>query len=515
MVCQPSPGPPPSSPPPWHGKGAEATHLHLSSLASARGERAWQLGGWLLHGHRHRVHELAGYGSFDEYCERLFGFVPRETRDRLRVARKLERLPALEAALRDGTLVYSVLRELTRVADPWTEEEWRAAALGKTVREVERMVSGRHEGDRPGDPKDPEAELRSLTFRELPPRVLAQVEEARRLVVRSQDGMAASDADVLEALCSALLAGRAGAELAELEPPCPEAIDDGAQAGEAPSNGPASGHTGSEPAYQVALARCPDCLATWRHAQGEAQAVDEVTAAMADCDARHIGHVDEDRAERASTTIPPRVRRMVVARHGATCAVPGCRLRAYQHVHHLDPREEGGTDDPERLLLLCPAHHRATHVGSLLIEGAWSTGFTFRHADGSSYGDARRRAQVRLRLRTAFEALTHGLGFPETQAKGLLDRVRADVAADEQPAQIVERALRCYAASRTDWRTVSLTKTSGDPSATSVPSSGTSSPPATGAVLASEVREAAPRYGWAERASEPRPTWVARRRDAA
>jgi hypothetical protein len=41
---------------------------------------------------------------------------------------------------------------------------------------------------------------------------------------------------------------------------------------------------------------------------------------MADCDAQLVGHVDAPSSERASQTIPPRIRRAVLRRHHNRCA---------------------------------------------------------------------------------------------------------------------------------------------------------------------------------------------------
>jgi len=42
-----------------------------------------------------------------------------------------------------------------------------------------------------------------------------------------------------------------------------------------------------------------------------------------------------------------------------TCT--NCGSRSAQHVHHIIPRSEGGTDDPTNLLLLCQQCHVAHH----------------------------------------------------------------------------------------------------------------------------------------------------------
>jgi hypothetical protein len=59
----------------------------------------------------------------------------------------------------------------------------------------------------------------------------------------------------------------------------------------------------------------------------------------------------------ATPTVPPHLRRAVIARD-RHCAHPGCRQRpAACHVHHITPRSEGGRAALANLILLCPFHH--------------------------------------------------------------------------------------------------------------------------------------------------------------
>ncbi len=103
-----------------------------------------------------------GYVSILEYLEREHGIEPRTASDRLRVSHALADLPLLEAELEDGTFQYSHVKELTRVVTPDTEEDWIAAAKGKTCGEVQAMVAGHKPGDGPDDPDDPDLRLRNL-----------------------------------------------------------------------------------------------------------------------------------------------------------------------------------------------------------------------------------------------------------------------------------------------------------------------------------------------------------------
>src|SRR5688500_8570029 len=86
--------------------------LDAEELAALREAKALQL--WRDFGH----------ATIYEYLEYVLGYGPRVAQERLRVAEALEDLPRIENALATGTAHYSVVRELTRVASPQTEERW-------------------------------------------------------------------------------------------------------------------------------------------------------------------------------------------------------------------------------------------------------------------------------------------------------------------------------------------------------------------------------------------------------
>src|SRR5689334_11066542 len=100
------------------GKSSEWLQAHeaLSRLARERAAADAEEGRWLLAALRSAAHVHLGYGSFGEYVERLFGYKPRSTQEKLRVAEALEQLPVVAKALETGELNWSAARELTRVA---------------------------------------------------------------------------------------------------------------------------------------------------------------------------------------------------------------------------------------------------------------------------------------------------------------------------------------------------------------------------------------------------------------
>ncbi len=65
---------------------------------------------------------------------------------------------------------------------------------------------------------------------------------------------------------------------------------------------------------------------------------------------------------RATRTIPPPLRRAVIARD-RTCVAPGCgRLPEHCDVHHIIFWEHGGATTLENTVLLCRHHHRLVHL---------------------------------------------------------------------------------------------------------------------------------------------------------
>jgi hypothetical protein len=370
-------------------------HEKLGRLAKEKAVFEAELGRSLLLGEREAVHRHLGFATYAEYLERLFGFSPREVKERLRVARALEELPCMQEALETGELCWSAARELTRVATAGTEEAWLSASSDKTVREVEELVSGRVRGDGPDAPPNDEARRHVLRF-EVGGATLALVNEALAKVRRDADGPL--DEEEALALMARMVLG-----------------------------GPRSAGTSS---YQIALTVCEGCERGWQEGKGELVRVTPEVVAMAACDATHIGRVPR-RGEgthvgptRASQTIPPRVRRLVRRRDHEACVVPGCRCRVFVDVHHLDPRAEGGSHDPDNLSTLCAAHHKRVHEGSLIIVRS-SEGLRFTHADGSPYASSKVEPRVADLRAQAFGALV-GLGFKESAVRRALDQLRQD-----------------------------------------------------------------------------------------
>ncbi len=64
-----------------------------------------------------------------------------------------------------------------------------------------------------------------------------------------------------------------------------------------------------------------------------------------------------------------RLRRALEHRDGG-CAHPLCVQKRWLHAHHIRHWEDGGLTIASNLVMLCPRHHRALHVGDLSIDGS-------------------------------------------------------------------------------------------------------------------------------------------------
>ena len=231
-------------------------HEALSRLAKERAAADAEEGRWLLCALRSAAHIHLGFASFAEYIERLFGYKPRSTQEKLRVAEALEALPGMANSLESGSLSWSAVRELTRVAVAETERAWLEVASGKTVRQLERLIEGKRSGDEPGVSR-PLSERRHVLRFEVEPETFALFQEAMTQL-RRRTGSILDDDSAL------LLMAR-------------EALGGPADAGRA--------------SYQIALSLCAQCGSAEQQAGGKLVAVGADVIEQARCDGQHLGYI--------------------------------------------------------------------------------------------------------------------------------------------------------------------------------------------------------------------------------
>src|SRR5713226_5889881 len=95
-----------------------------------------------------------GFRSCAAWLAWRVGLDPGAAREKVRVARALETLPALAEALARGELSYAKVRALTRVATPETEARLMAVGRAGTAAHVERIGRGWRRVDRQAEARE-------------------------------------------------------------------------------------------------------------------------------------------------------------------------------------------------------------------------------------------------------------------------------------------------------------------------------------------------------------------------
>jgi hypothetical protein len=133
---------------------------------------------------RRRLFRELGCSSINQYAVQELGFSKSRTDDFIRLARRLENLPAVRDAVASGDLGYTKAREIVSVATPETQDTWLEAAKGtrqELVHEVKKAKRAARVDPAQGDllPSSPPV----VEPRELPVRFqidLTPEQEARR-----------------------------------------------------------------------------------------------------------------------------------------------------------------------------------------------------------------------------------------------------------------------------------------------------------------------------------------------
>ncbi|MFH2052733.1 MAG: HNH endonuclease, partial [bacterium] len=286
------------------------------------------------------------------------------TGDFVRMARKLDDLPQIKQSLETGKLGYTKAREIIKVATPATEKAWVEAACttprGRLVEAVAR-VRARATTQR-----------KSPCHGELIPAAPAERRLAAAVPVKVSLEMTPEQFARFEALLERLVRSGVGGDrveriLAGLDSLLEDALGRReAEAGAQPKAETGADADASMPAlrgaprgtsFQVHVRQCPDCGRFSASTSRGDLALGPRDAGRLTCDSRS----ENPRTRRNMATIPPRVRRRVLARDGHRCQGSGCTNTRFLEVHHVRPRARGGTNLPGNLITLCSACHRHIH----------------------------------------------------------------------------------------------------------------------------------------------------------
>ncbi len=335
---------------------------------------------WFQEIYERKLYRELGYASINQYAAEELGFSSSRTGDYLQLCRSFKRLPQVKEKVASGELGYTSARVLARVADEQTEAGWLEFALSNSRRDLEKEVkrakveaaddAAGQVSLLPVPPKRRPAAVRPVRVgMDMSPTQFARYEQLWEQIRKQRY----APADKVEALLEIMGEYVAGNSVDRTTP----RVDV---------------RPVGEPPVQIHIHQCPECeKATVQTSKGELElGQSELNRAQCDC---RIGRLDE----RNTTSIPPAVRRLVLARARHKCQHPGCNHTRFLEVHHIVPRSQGGTNDPENCTCLCSACHTLLHdqkpgvtgfvVRSPLVAYRWKSGTgTCRSAIPMGYG---------------------------------------------------------------------------------------------------------------------------------
>ncbi|WP_395726787.1 DUF222 domain-containing protein [Nakamurella sp.] len=332
--------------------------------------------GWVQWGMRSMAHWLSWSCSVG----------PGVAREYVRVATALTKLPQVDEAFAQGTLSYSKVRAVTRVADRVDEETLLEQAKVHSAAQLEKVVRGYRKADRVDRP----------------------VEERRRARwFYDDDGMLVLSARLTAEEGALFIAALEQARTGELEPAgCPDEAVDPAQlpsdvdalvalATMAQAAGPVDS-SGDDRHLVVVHADAlvlageqdpgPDAQCRIEHGPG----LTAVAARRLACDAALVAWVssavhpgEKLKLGRKTRKISAALRRALRFRDGG-CQFPGCPRKRFLDAHHVVHWADGGPTNLRNLILLCQRHHRAVHDDGFTLNPLPEPGrWVFHRPDGT------------------------------------------------------------------------------------------------------------------------------------
>ncbi len=328
------------------------------------------------------------------------GLDPATAREKVRVARALGKLPAIDEAFHSARLSYAKVRALTRVATPQNEEKLLGMALVATGAQLEQLCRGYRAVS--AEEAAPRPEERSVRRRLLPggmvklelvlepdeaDLVLRAVQRARE--VRAEAAEAAEEPPKEAAVEPSVEAAGVSAEAyGNRSSTCwPSAADGAVKLAESFLAGhPVSG-TGGE-RFQVVVHFGQEPLGgdgEWAATLEDGTRVSAETFRRVACDCGLVaagGNGEKLDIGRRTRSIPPAIRRALMLRDRG-CAFPGCDHARFLHGHHIEHWLHGGETRLGNIVLLCTFHHHLVHEGGWTITASADGAFLFHSPVGT------------------------------------------------------------------------------------------------------------------------------------
>ena len=309
---------------------------------------------------RSRAYEECGASSVLHFASMNLALEPREARDLLRVAQRLERLPVLTEAVEQGTIEWSKLVAILRRATPESESEWLQRAQSNPMRVLERML--RQDAGATGDDTGETTRLvveMTMEDMELLQRAMGDLchEAGRRLGMN----------EVLRCFAFERLAGCAFPDQKTLDKWQTEVrLDLEARTAyeERADWTPASERadlTDEEPLSHNRAARAAEESKEANSASGSEGQENAPTPAP--------WTNKKLKFAREARLVTSAQRREIIRRDGYRCSVPDCPHTLFLECHHIVYYCHGGITAPENLVAVCSRCHRHIHRGLLRVVG--------------------------------------------------------------------------------------------------------------------------------------------------
>jgi hypothetical protein len=314
--------------------------IHFHHRQGEVAERA--LGFYLLDMQRRRLFKPGCHSAAHWALDRL----DLKRADKLiKLAERMEVLPAIDRAFFQGEVPWTKIREIARVAVRETEAQWLELARSKTSREIEDAVLGLKRGALPGERLGLGRSFQVVRIPLIPEDHACWETAVRKL--RRELGEGSTPRDALMAMVDMALR-------TDPEGKIPGRRERGEPVYTVVYHGGADGKSAWMETGKGRVEVDPESLREKvRSGARTIEALDVSGAGL--CRAIRFGERGGVPKEERDGDIPPEVMAAVLARDSYRCVI--CRSDRGVTVHHLDSRADGGKADMNRLLSLCQKCH--------------------------------------------------------------------------------------------------------------------------------------------------------------
>ncbi len=299
------------------GLGFEEVKARLLRIGAVDEETNRALAFYLADVCARRLYEDGGHSCAVHFAEAQLEMKPRRARELIQVGRELRSLELVDDAFFAGDIGWTKVLLLLRVVQIPTQTDWIEYAKTVSCRELDEEISRCRPGELPGAGTriGLDANHRAIHAK-LDDRTFAMFERVRAFYLARSEREDMTDSEVLTAMTK---------DFGTLHPDLAGDID------------------------------------------AETPGTDsDATTDSDEFDALPYDHRNHD-------PVPQDTRDRVLARDRHRCR--NCHSYRNPHVHHIDPRASGGSNDPSNLVVLCSPCHSLVHRQKLRISRtAFKTG---------------------------------------------------------------------------------------------------------------------------------------------